>query len=140
MPIDHCIDHSRRLVIARGRGIFTDSEVFAYQREVWSRPDVAGYDELVDMSEVETIIVPTPAAHALLRLATESAAMEPPAITTKFAIVAPEQHAYGLGRMYQTFRELDPHSTKQVRVFRTLHDALSFLGIESLDELPFTGR
>ena len=39
------IDHARRLVVARGKGVFADADVFAYQREDWSQPDVAGYDE-----------------------------------------------------------------------------------------------
>src|SRR5262245_51431590 len=129
MPIDYYIDHARRLVVARGSGIFTDPEVFAYQREVWSRPDVSGYDELIDMSAVEKIAIPLPAPDSVLRLATEAAAMDSTSQTAKLAIVAPQPHAFGLGRMYQTYRELDPNSTKQVRVFRTLREALSFLGI-----------
>jgi len=50
MPLAHRIDHRPRLVIARASGTLTDEEVFAYQKDVWSRPDVAGYDELVDMT------------------------------------------------------------------------------------------
>jgi hypothetical protein len=53
MPIDHHIDHDRRLVLAEGHGTVSADEIFRYQSEVWSRPDVAGYDELVDMSRVE---------------------------------------------------------------------------------------
>jgi RimJ/RimL family protein N-acetyltransferase len=36
--------------------------------------------------------------------------------------------------MYQTYRGLDPRSTKQVEVFRTLPEALSFLGIKDLED------
>jgi hypothetical protein len=57
MPLEHRIDHRLRLVLARAIGTLTDDEIFAYQREVWSRPDVAGYDELVDMSDVEHVAV-----------------------------------------------------------------------------------
>ena len=57
MPIEYRIDHDRKLVVAKGRGTVTDPDVFGYQREVWSRDDVAGYDELIDMSEVEHIAV-----------------------------------------------------------------------------------
>jgi hypothetical protein len=53
MPIDYHIDHAHRLVVARGRGIFSTSDVMTYQLEVWSQPEVAGFDELVDMSGVE---------------------------------------------------------------------------------------
>jgi hypothetical protein len=120
------------LVVARGSGTVTDADVFDYQHEVWSRPDVVGYDELVDMSAVETIAVPTDSR--VQQLAAESAAMDPPGCAAKFAIVAPKPLAFGLGRMYQTYRELDRRSTKQVRVFHTLAEALSFLGIRTLEQ------
>jgi hypothetical protein len=44
MPLAHRCDHRLRLVLAWASGTLTDEEVFAYQKEVWSRPDVAGYD------------------------------------------------------------------------------------------------
>lgn len=134
MPIDYYINHSRRLVIARGSGTFTESDVLGYQREVWSRPDVAGYHELVDMSDVREIALPASASSSLHQLATEAAAMDQPGTASKLAIVAPERLAFGLGRMYQAYRELDPRSTKQVGVFRTLIEAMSFLGIETLED------
>jgi hypothetical protein len=55
MPIEYRIDSERRIVIARGYGTFTHADVLRYQRDVWSRPELAGYDELVDMSHVELI-------------------------------------------------------------------------------------
>jgi hypothetical protein len=140
MPIVYHIDHARRLVIARGKGVFTEPDVLGYQQEVWSRPEVAGYDELVDMTAVERIVVPLPVPVSVLRLATTSAAMDPLAQTSKLAIVAPEQHAFGLGRMYQSFRELDPRSTKQVAVFRTLEQALAYLDIDGLEEEGTSGQ
>lgn len=48
MPIEYTIDHERRLVLAKATGVFTDEDVFGYQKEVWSRPDVDGYSELVE--------------------------------------------------------------------------------------------
>jgi len=38
-------------------GVLSDADVFGYQKEVWSRPDVAGYNELVDVSAVEKFAV-----------------------------------------------------------------------------------
>jgi hypothetical protein len=135
MPIDYYIDHARRLVVARGRGVFADAEVFAYQREVWSRSEVAGYDELVDMTEVVEIAAPSPAGPRIEQLAGVAAAQDNPTSAGKFAIVAPGSLAFGLGREYQIYRELDLRSKKQVGVFRTLVEALSFLGIDSLENL-----
>jgi len=137
MPIDYAIDHARRLVVARGTGVFADADVFAYQREVWSRPELAGYDELVDMTAVEAIAAPLPAAPRLRLLADVAAAHDPPADAGRFAIVAPDSLAFGLGRAYQTYREMDPRSKKEVEVFRTLAEALAFLWIDTLGGLEF---
>jgi hypothetical protein len=128
MPIDFTIDHDRRLVTARGRGALTTDELFAYQRDVWLCPDVAGYDELVDMSAIEQIVAPSP--QQIAQLARISAEMDDPRRRSKFAVVAPQDLAYGLGRMYQTHRNLESHSTKEVRVFRTLSEALEYLGVK----------
>jgi hypothetical protein len=85
VPIEYRIDHERRLVLARGHGTFTDRDAFGYQREVWSRPDVAGYDELIDMSDVREIPLPDP--KRVRDLAHLSAEMDLPASTgTKLEI------------------------------------------------------
>jgi hypothetical protein len=133
MPIEYSIDHTRRLVVARGNGTLTGADIFGYQREVWSRPDVRGYDELVDMSGVSEIVTTSPASDNFRALATESAEADVPERPTKFAIVAGEELAFGLARMYQVYRGLERKSTKQVEVFRTLPEALVFLGVESIE-------
>jgi hypothetical protein len=129
--IEYRIDHKRRLVLTKGRGTLTDADVFGYQREVWSRPDVAGYSELMDMSEIVHIAVPS--QDRVRELAKLSAGMDDLSKGSKFAIFAPTDAAYGLGRMYQTFRDLQRQGTKQVGVFRTLEEALVFLEIEGVD-------
>lgn len=110
---------------AKGHGILTGDDVFQYQHDVWSKPEVRGYDELMDMSDVERIDLPS--VRRLKDLASFSADMDSPA-TTKFAILAPQDEAFGLGRMYETYRRLEDKSTKQVGVFRSLEAAMEFLG------------
>ena len=127
MPIEYRINHARRLVVARGSGTLNDEDVFGYQHEVWSRPDVEGYDELVDMTDVEHIALPY--ADRVQDLARLSASMDTRYRASHLAVIAPSDTAFGIGRMYQTYRELDPHSTKQVGVFRTREEALAFLGL-----------
>src|ERR1035438_2805891 len=117
MPIEFQIDHDRRLVSARASGPLVDHDLFDYQKNVWSRPEVAGFNELIDMSAVEKIDYPSPAR--VQQLATFSAAMDAAAPPSKLAIVAPDHLSFGLGRMYQTYRGLEERSTKEVRVFRT---------------------
>lgn len=128
MPITYRVDHERRVVFAEGSGTFTDADVFGYQHEVWSRPDVHGYSELIDMTAVERIEQPTP--ERIEQLAELSADMDALARSARFAIVAPTAIAYGLGKMYQAMREMQERSAKEVGVFRTLPEALRFLGLE----------
>lgn len=128
MPITHHIDSERRLVIARVTGTLAGRELFDYQHEVWSRPEVVGFDEFVDMSRVEA--VEDPSAVEMRRLAAESAATDgPPGTAGRFAIFAPGDLAFGLGRMYQTYREMAHPGGKEVGVFRTLLQAVIFLGL-----------
>jgi hypothetical protein len=125
MPIRYDVDHEQRLVHARGSGVVTDQDVFGYQREVWSQAAHAGYDELVDMTEVERVALPS--AGRIRALAQVSARMDVPGRPCKFAIVAPRVFEYGLGRMYAAYRSLDPRSTKEVKVFRTVSEAMAWL-------------
>jgi hypothetical protein len=113
----------------------TDQDVFDYQQQVWSAPGVAGFNELVDMTEVEEIVPPP--SDRVRALANVSAEMDPPDHPSRFAIVASQDLAFGLGRMYGAYRELSPRSTKQVAVFRTRKAALNWLGIEEQNlDLP----
>jgi hypothetical protein len=130
LPIEYFLDHERRLVVVRAIGTLTDEDVFGYQHEVWSRPDVQGYDELVDMTDVERIALPY--AERVQDLAHLSVSMDTRSRASHLAVIAPSDVAFGIGRMYQTYRELDPQSTKQVGVFRTREEALAFLGIAEL--------
>jgi len=134
MPIRYRIEHAARLVIAAGHGTFTHDDVMGDQHDVWSRPDVAGYDELVDMTNVTQIALTS--TSRVRELAALAAGMDDPARRSKFAIVAPATIAYGLGRMFETHRELDKRSTKEVAVFRTLPEALAFLGVSAAVEMP----
>ena len=126
MPIEYRIHTQLRRVIATAHGALTDADVFGYQNEVWSRADVAGFDELVDMTRVDHVELPVPSAERLRTLAATSADMDA-AGSSRFAIVAPGDLAYGLGRMYGIYREMDRRSSKEVRVFRSMEDALAWL-------------
>jgi hypothetical protein len=134
MPISYRVDHEAKVVVCVGHGVFSDSDVFGYQREVWSRKDVKGYNELVDMTRVERIALPH--ADRVKDLASLASEMDDPSTHTRMAVVAPDNLAYGLGRMFQAYRELDRRSTKEVGVYRTMEEALAFLGLEHPLEMP----
>jgi len=127
MPITYRVDHDAHVVIAVGHGVVTDADVFGYQLEVGAAKELVGYDELIDMTRVTEIA--TPSSTRVRELAELGARMDPRDTKTRFAIVAPTDVAFGLGRMFQTYRELDRRSNKEVGVFRTMEEALAFLGV-----------
>jgi hypothetical protein len=127
MPIEYCIDHDQRIVFAATIGTMTDADVFGYQRNVWGDPQVAGYNELMDMTQVTDFAIAS--GGRVRELATMSAAMDPSVGRSKFAIVAPGDVAYGLARMYEVYRESNARSRKEVSVFRTMAEALKWLGV-----------
>jgi hypothetical protein len=128
MPIEYRIDHKRRLVIARGIGALVHEDFMGYQQSVWSDPAIASYNELVDMTGVENIELES--SSRIKELAMTSAGMDAPGAERRFAIVAKDDLAFGLGRMYEAYREMQPQSRKRVGVFRTMREALEYLDIK----------
>jgi hypothetical protein len=125
MPVEYQIDHDQRLVQAKAYGAVTVQDFIAYQREVWSRKDVVGYDELIDTSQAQEALDFT-GAH-LQEVATLASSMDLEKRTAKLAIVASNDFYYGLGRMYESYRGLQEGNVKQVAVFRSLKEALEWI-------------
>ncbi len=115
--------------MASGHGTFSDADMYSYQLDVWSRPDVAGYNELMDMTDVKHIALPS--VGRMRQIAELAAKMDVLTTKSKFAIVAPDDLAFGLARMFASFRGSDERSTKEVGVFRSQAEAFEFLGISA---------
>ena|SRR5690349_10035547 len=126
MPISYEIDHTRKLVHATLTSLVTDAEIFNYQFAVWSQPEVEGYDELIDASGA--LQFERTSAARVHHLAAASARMDAPPHPSKLAIVAASDAQYGMARMYQTYREMETKGTKLINVFRTMDEALAWLG------------
>lgn len=130
MPYDVRIDHDLRLVIATISGEVTEAEVLAYEIDsVWSRPELLGYSELVDLTRVEEIKFRIDRYFPIF--ADSSARKDPPGeLAGCLLIVAADDFHFGLGRMYQAHRELHPRTQRKVGVFRTKDEALAWLAAE----------
>lgn len=100
---------------------------------------MAGYDELVDMTAVEHIAIPS--TKRIPELAELAANMDTSNQSSKMAIVAPQDLAFGLGRMFEVYRNLHANSTKKVQVCRAMREACAFLGVkgESLTTSKVSG-
>ena len=125
MPIDYQIDAERRIVFATPKGTMTTEDLLQFIEEVWSRPDLRGFDELVDMSAVERVEYGS--AWKVREIAGQAAQNDIPGVPTKFAIVAESDHHFKLGEMYRAFRDANPKSMREVRVFRGREEALRWL-------------
>lgn len=134
MPLVYRIDRDAKVVVAAGYGTLTEADVFGYERQTGARSDMIGYDELIDMSSVTDIDVPS--AERVEDLASEAARRDAVDGPAKVAIVAPGELAFGLSRLFQVSRRVEPGSTKNVGVFRTMDAALEFLGIDHPLKLP----
>jgi hypothetical protein len=130
MPLDYRIDRERRVVFATATRTLSDEDVFIYQREAWSRSDLVGYDEVVDLSLVEDLVLSS--SDRVRALAELAMAMEVPGASSRLAIVAPHDLAYGFARMFETYRTMSPSGGKVVSVFRSMKAALDWLGVEGL--------
>lgn len=113
----------RRLITTWGRAA-TDETLMAYQKSVWSDPAVQGFDELIDFRALEKIEVSSAALEAVAGVA---ASMDDPGQKSRFAIVVGNTLSYGLSRMYESFRGLQPSSAREVMVFMSLDEALAWL-------------
>ena len=127
MPVDYSIDHVLQLVMVKAWGTFTAKDLTDYQREVWSRPDVNDYDELLDLSRIEAI-VQQPADH-VREEANSSAEIDAPKARSRFVIVAPMDASFAWARVFAAFRNLHPQSTRTTTVFQSLQEARSFMGV-----------
>jgi hypothetical protein len=132
MPLEYRIDQERRVVFVTATGLLADEEVFGYQREVWSRSDVAGFDEVIDMGAVEDLVGSS--GDRVKALADLASTMDVPGASSRLAIVAPQDFAYGLARMFETYRSMSQRGSKVVSVFRSMQAALDWLGLESPGE------
>lgn len=125
MPLTYEIDRSRRIVFTQAIGILTAQDIFAYQKEVWSDPELRSYDECVDMSAVTSIEGAT--EMNMRALAELSVQADNSAMPTKFAIIAAKDLHYGLARMYETYRSMQQKNARYISIFRTREDALRWL-------------
>jgi hypothetical protein len=125
MPISYHVDHDNRLVLVNGAGVFTDDDVFGYQREIMALKDVLGYDELVDMTNVLRIDLPS--FQRVKDLASLSAEMDPVHPPGRFAIIAPGDVPFMLGRLFKGIRSMVPGARREIGIFRTRQEAEAWL-------------
>jgi predicted HAD superfamily Cof-like phosphohydrolase len=128
MPAQHNIDNNCRLITTLWFGGAVDSELIEaltkYQQDIKSQPKYFSHNEIVDFGQASSFKLSNQGIMTLAHLATNT---DSQGVKTKLAIVVNNSLAYGLGRMYVTYRSLVPRGIKDVRVFMSYHDALEWI-------------
>ena len=122
MPAKYRIDVARRLVLSRAWGVFTAQDLYDHYNSLAADPAFdPGFSQLVDLRDVERVDMEPSVIrrHALEYLFSSG---------TQRALVTSSDVEYHLARMYKTFAEYVPQN---VRVFRDMHDAEQWLGLEA---------
>ena len=125
MPIQYQINTGQRRILAVATGSIGERDLVGYQQDIGSRPELAGFDELIDLSLVDSLL--DIHLSTIKHVADLAAAMEHDHPPSKLAIVAPQDIYFGLGRMFEAFRTQSDHTRKQVSVFRSLLEAEQWL-------------
>jgi|SRR5579863_5795123 len=128
MPIEYKVYHQEHLVVARCHGRLTWQDMFEYQQTAWARPDLSGYSELVDLTDVTELVMPE--VGKAQELANLSASMDNRKTASRFAIFAVTELQFAMGRLYSAWRNEDHRTSKQTQVFRSLPEALEWLGLK----------
>ena len=122
MPASYRIDVARRLVLSRAWGVFTAQDLYDHFSSLSADPVFdPSFSQLVDLRDVERVDMEPSVIrrHALERLFGEGA---------QRALVTSSDVAYELARMYGTFAA---YVSQNVHVFRDMHDAEQWLGMEA---------
>jgi len=122
--IECTIDRERGLRIVRYEGVITDEELIAFYRELYTD---SGYDptlvEINDARAIEGTAVTRVALMEIIEIVEEQGI---DLSGTRRVMVATRDAAYGLGRMYQSYRE----GAENFAVFRNMEEAERWLGLE----------
>lgn len=138
MPISYQTVPGKRRIVAEASGAIGQQDLFAYQKDVGARPEWVGFDEIFDVSHVDSLL--DIRIDNLKALADLAASMDKPGLPSKFAIVAPQDLYFGLGRMYESLRESAPHSSRRIAAFRSRAEAERWLDapVDEPAEADFT--
>ena len=127
MPASHYIDEENKIIFTDWHGEPNDSDLVDalnnYLRDIKSKPELDGFNELVDFSEAKGLKL---SINALIVLGKIASKFDKP-IKNKLAIVVTSSLAYGLARMYGIYRNYNPQSNKEVHVFRSKTDAMAWI-------------
>jgi hypothetical protein len=118
-------DPELRTLFVELSGVVNDAELVGYGQRLLRRDDIPlGHNELIDLRELEATDVESA---SLRETASAFRGQDKTVYESRVAVVATSDVAFGLARMYQSFRG---DSTVEFEVFRDIAGARSWLGLD----------
>jgi len=122
MPCRYVIDIERRLVATTGSGVLTFAEALDHQNQLTRDPIFnPNFFQLLDATRVTQLEISSAEMKALASRPVFSARSRRAIVTSRLA-------DYGMGRSFQTYREL-AGGEEQIEVFQDMQSALEWLGM-----------
>ena len=127
MPLLVRIDRNQRIIFADGEGVVTDEDLMAYVREYLDGNELAGFDELFDLSAADLHDL---TYMGLSTVAAAAAATDPDASPIKIALLVSEAQGMIVSRLYQSLRE-SKGGKRETRVFWDRTECREWLGLDA---------
>lgn len=127
MSATHHINHDARIIVTSWEGIASDNAIIEaldnYQKNIQNHPDYINYNEIIDTTHASKIKLTTKGLNTLGKLASKTDPNQP---NKKLAIIVNSNLAFGLARMYVTYRSFSKKANKIIRIFKNEKDAFEW--------------
>lgn len=128
MPSIHTIDKQRKLIITTWQGDISDDDLIQslsqYQQDYQNLPEYQSFHEVLDFSHAGKITLTTTGIRNLSKIAVSTDSNRQ---HTKLAIIVNNTLAYGLARMYISYRGLRNDTGKYIQIFKAYDQAISWI-------------
>jgi len=132
MPAKHSVDDISQLIITTWEGDAHDVEFIEaiknYQKDIQNHPKYINYNEVVDLRKIGSIKLTTGGIKTIGNIASNTDRHDE---NRKLALIVNSSIAYGLSRMYVTYREFAKSARKEIRIFKNDKEAYEWIGNNS---------
>lgn len=123
MPVTAEIDKAARLVVTTATGRVSKPDFVAHIEGVWRDADVAGFDELIDVTEADVSGLSADDLAALVKVGVSVDL----ATSSRLALCVSSELGYGLSRMYGSMRETNDENARQINIFYDIDSARAWI-------------
>ena len=135
MSANHYIDKERQLIITTWEGKASDVDfieaINKYQNEIQNHPDYIHFNEIVNLTKVTGYKLTTEGIKTIGQIASSTDKSD---LNRKLAIIVNTSLAYGLARMYVTYRGFTKKGKKEINIFKVEKDAFEWVQNKSPQE------